>query len=167
MKISNLVTSACLAVLACVCRAGPATASTGSLAGAWRGGVQFTTGAFAEIKDLEFMYTFNEGGTMNESSNYDGAPPVPPAYGVWRKVGDRKYEARYEYFWTNAPANWEEIKNGGGWSPGGRGVLTQKILLSVDGASFKSTITFQLFDKQGKAVGAASEANATGKRMRF
>ena len=60
------------------------------LFGAWRGSVQFTTGAFAEVKDLDFMYLFNAGGTMLESSNYDGAPPVPPAYGVWRKVGEWK-----------------------------------------------------------------------------
>ena len=39
-----------------------------------------------ETKDLEFMYAFNVSGTMTESSNYDAAPPVPPAYGVWKKV---------------------------------------------------------------------------------
>ena len=38
------------------------------------------------MKDLEFMYVFNVGGTMTASSNYDGAPPVPPAYGVWRRA---------------------------------------------------------------------------------
>src|SRR5205809_392830 len=68
------------------------------LIGAWSGSVQFTTGAFATTKDLEFMYVFNAGGTMTESSNYDGAPPVPPAYGIWREVGERRYEAKYNYF---------------------------------------------------------------------
>lgn len=63
--------------------------ATDSLAGAWQGKVQFTTGAFAAVKDLEFMYAFHVGGTMTESSNYDGAPPAPPAYGVWRKTGSR------------------------------------------------------------------------------
>jgi hypothetical protein len=66
---------------------GPSTclAQTGkgndNLAGAWQGRVQFTTGAFADTKDLEFMYAFNSGGTMTESSNYDAAPPAPPADG--------------------------------------------------------------------------------------
>jgi hypothetical protein len=40
------------------------------------------------------MYVFNTGGTMTESSNYDGAPPVPPAYGVWRSVGPNEFEAK-------------------------------------------------------------------------
>jgi hypothetical protein len=63
--------------------AGAAAASTdpaaGDLAGEWRAQLQFSSGAFAPIKDLEFMYSFNQGGTMTESSNYDASPPVPPA----------------------------------------------------------------------------------------
>ena len=58
---------------------------TDNIVGAWKGKVQFKSGAFAEVKDIEFMYVFNAGGTMTESSNYDGAPPVPPAYGIWKK----------------------------------------------------------------------------------
>ena len=61
---------------------------TDELVGAWKGKVQFTTGAFAEIKDFEFMYVFNVGGTMTESSNYDGVPPTPPAYGIWKKTSE-------------------------------------------------------------------------------
>jgi hypothetical protein len=60
-----------------------------SLIGARRSTIEFETGAFAEITDLEFMYVFNAGGTLTESSNYDGAPPVPPAYGVWRVAHGR------------------------------------------------------------------------------
>ena len=41
------------------------------LVGEWRAHLQFTSGAFAPVKDLEFMYVFNQGGTMTESSNYD------------------------------------------------------------------------------------------------
>lgn len=32
---------------------------------------------------------------MTGSSNDDGAPPVPPAYGVWRKVAARSDEAKH------------------------------------------------------------------------
>ena len=46
---------------------------------------------------------------MAESSNYDAAPPVPPAYGVWKKIGPRKYEAKYQYFQSRAVASAEEI----------------------------------------------------------
>src|ERR671938_650241 len=87
------------------------------LAGQWRARLQFTSGAFAPIKDLEFMYVFNQGGTMTESSNYDASPPVPPAYGVWRKVGSREFEAKYEFYVTRAPAKFDEIVEGGGWAP--------------------------------------------------
>jgi hypothetical protein len=138
-----------------------------ALVGAWRGHVQFKNGAFAEVKDLEFLYAFNAGGTMTESSNYDGVPPVAPAYGVWRKGGDGTYEARYEYFWTKAPATFDEIAKGGGWMPGGRGVLVQTITLSADGNSFDSMIKFTTLDAQGKATDPVSEASAHGVRIQF
>jgi len=74
-----------------------------------RSSVQFTSGPFAEVNDLEFMYVFNAGGTLTESSNYDGAPPVPPAYGVWHSIGPNEFEARYEYFTTAPLANVEAL----------------------------------------------------------
>lgn len=137
------------------------------LVGAWRGKVQFTDGSFAETKDLEFIYVFNQGGTMTESSNYDGAPPVPPAYGVWRKVGDREYEVKYAYFWTKAPKAFEEIAKGGGWSPGGSGSLTQRIKISPDGWSFDSTIKYEVFDQAGKPTEKESHAVAQATRITF
>src|SRR5438477_10848471 len=111
-----------------------------NLAGAWRGKVQFTSGAFAEVKDLEFMYDFNAGGTMTESSNYDAAPPVPPAYGVWKKVGSRKYEAKYQFFQSKAVTTADELVKGQGWGPEGYGILAQKMTLSADGNAFESRI---------------------------
>jgi len=56
---------------------------------------------------------------MTESSNYDGSPPVPPAYGVWRSAGERRYEAKYTYYWTKPPSTFDEIAKGSGWAPGG------------------------------------------------
>jgi hypothetical protein len=135
------------------------------IVGAWRGKVQFGNGAFAAVKDLEFMYVFNEGGTMTESSNYDGAPPVPPAYGVWRKVGPNQFEARYEFYSTKPPANVDDITKGGGWLPSGLGVLTQKILLSEAGRSFKSTIRYDAFDQSGKPVEGGGEAETEALRI--
>lgn len=69
-----------LAVLAALlgCPAEPPPAPPAALTGAWRASIQFSSGAFSGIKDLEFLYVFNAGGTLTESSNYDGAPPVPP-----------------------------------------------------------------------------------------
>ena len=138
-----------------------------NLVGAWRGKVQFTSGAFAETKDVEFMYAFNVGGTMTESSNYDAAPPVPPAYGVWRRVGSRKYEVKYQFFQSKSVTTADELVKGGGWAPDGYGILAQKVTLSADGNSFDSRITLELFDKEGKPVSGGGEGTATGQRLKY
>jgi hypothetical protein len=135
------------------------------LVGAWRGDVQFSSGGLATTKDLEFMYVFNAGGTMTESSNYDGSPPVPPAYGSWRRLTPRRYEATYLYYWTRPPASFDEIAKGNGWTPGGHGVLSQEIALSTDGDSFESTIRLQLLDKSGSPVEPMSVATAKASRI--
>jgi hypothetical protein len=137
------------------------------LTGEWRAQLQFTSGAFASIKDLEFMYVFNGGGTMTESSNYDASPPVPPAYGIWRKVGGREFEAKYEFYVTKAPANFEEIAKGGGWGPAGRGVFVERITVSEDGKSFTSKIKYDQFDTAGKPAEGGGEATGRGVKMTF
>jgi len=171
MKNTNRLLPLILATLLACVGAGGCQTQTGKdvseLTGAWRGQVQFTTGAFATVKDLEFLYVFNAGGTKMESSNYEASPPVTPAYGVWRKTGARQYEARYVYYWTKSPVNFEEIAKGGGWASGGHGVLTQRITLSEDGNTFDSTIMYEVFDQQGKPTDAASEAKAHAMRIKF
>ena len=137
------------------------------LVGAWKGKVQFKTGALAEIKDFEFMWVFNHGGTMTESSNYDAVPPMPPAYGIWKKTGDKQYEARYEFYFTKVPASYEDLTKAGGFPPAGNGVLTEKITLSDDGKSYKSTIKYDSFDNTGKPLTSDDEADAEAKRMEF
>jgi len=138
-----------------------------NLTGAWQGKVQFSTGAFASVKDLEFMYAFIADGTMIESSNYDAAPPVPPAYGVWKKTAARRYLAKYRFYVSNAVSSAEELVKGGGWAPGGYGVLTETIDLAADGHSFSSKILLELFDKEGKAMAGGGEASASAKRLGF
>jgi len=140
---------------------------TDNIVGAWKGKVQFKTGAFAAMKDWEFMWVFNNGGTMTESSNYDGVPPTPPAYGIWKKTGDNQYEARYEFYVTQIPASFEELTKAGGFTPAGYGVLSEKIILSADGKSYSSTIKINLFDNTGKQTVFNDEATAKAKRMEF
>jgi hypothetical protein len=138
-----------------------------NLVGAWRSRVQFKNGALSSVKDLEFMYAFNSGGTLTESSNYDGSPPVPPAYGVWRRIQPRQYEARYVFFLSKAPKSFEDIANGGGWSPGGSGVLVETITLSGDGKTFKSAIRLDVFDEAGKLTESNSQAEGEAVRINF
>lgn len=113
------------------------------------------------------MYVCNAGGTMSESSKYDGAPPVPPAYGVWRTTGPGKFTAKYAFYWTNPPANFVEIAKGNGWAPCGHGVLTQEITLAADGNAFESTIRLQIFDQAGKPTEKESVATAKAARLGF
>ena len=137
------------------------------LVGEWRARLQFTSGAFASIKDLEFMYVFSQGGTMTESSNYDASPPVPPAYGIWRKVGASEFEAKYEFYVTKAPAAFDEIVKGGGWVPAGRGVFVERITVAQDGKSFTSKIKYDQFDAAGKPAEGGGEATGKGVKLVF
>jgi hypothetical protein len=102
------------------------------LVGQWRARLQLRSGDFAAVDDLEFMYVFNTGGTMTESSNYDAAPPVPPAYGIWRRIGPDRFEAKYEFYPTSAPTGLEDITKGSGWLPAGRGVFSETITVAAD-----------------------------------
>ena len=137
------------------------------LAGEWRAQLQFTSGAFAPIKDLEFMYSFNQGGTMTESSNYDASPPVPPAYGIWRKGGTSDDEAKYEFYVTKPPAKFDEIVKGGGWGLGGRGVFVEHITIGADGKTFTSKIKYDQFDTAGKPAEGGGEAEGKGVKLTF
>jgi hypothetical protein len=164
--------SLALAALLASCRPAPRPVSAGdspapALVGEWRAALQFSSGAFAAVKDLEFMYVFNQGGTLTESSNYDASPPVPPAYGIWRKVGDREFEARYEFYVTKAPAAFGEIAKGGGWAPAGRGVFVERITLSENGDSFSSRIRYDQYDPAGKPAEGGGEATGRGARLKF
>ena len=137
------------------------------LEGAWRAAIQFSDGVLAPAKDLQFLYVFNPGGTLVESSNYDEAPPVPPAYGVWRALGNRRFEAKYVFFMTKLPAKFEELQSGGGWNPAGHGVLLETIELSADGQSYQSTIRFDAFDLAGKPAPGGGSGTARATRIGF
>jgi hypothetical protein len=180
MKVASRISSVlpCLLIFLAagvVCdgcgRRSPATGSdsvsAGALVGAWRSQVRFKDGAFAGVKDLTFMYVFNAGGTMTESSNYDAAPPVPPAYGAWRQVGPGQFEAHYEFFVTKAPSALTDLTSGGGWLPAGRGVLVERIALAQDARSFTSSLTYSAFDSAGNPVEGGGEANVAGTRIGF
>lgn len=141
--------------------------SPAGLVGAWRAKLQFDSGAFAAIKNLEFMYVFKAGGTLTESSKHDGAPPVPPAYGVWRATGPQQFEAKYEFYITQAPKQFADITGGGGLMPNGHGVFTERIALAPDGQSLESLITYQVFDSLGAAAPGGGQATGRGVRIAF
>jgi hypothetical protein len=137
------------------------------LVGAWRGKVHFKSGPYASLTDLEFLYVFNAGGTMTESSNYDGAPPVPPAYGIWRRIGPGEFEARYMFYITRPPDSLNALAGGGGWMPAGHGLLVERITLASDGKTFTSAMKYSAFDQQGKPVEGGGDADVEAVRMEF
>ena len=112
------------------------------------------------------MYVFHSDGTLTESSNYDAAPPVPPAYGVWRVVGPNEFVAKYEFFATK-PSDPDAFKNGAGWMPAGRGVLMERIKLSDDANAFTSTLTYEPFDQRGEPTTGGGTAKARAVRIHF
>ena len=154
-----------LALAGCSKTAPPAAPS--ALIGAWRASVQFDSGSFATIKDLQFLYVFNAGGTMTESSNYDGVPPVPPAYGEWRAIAPDVFEAKYTFFTTQPPVDVKAIPAGGGWMPSGHGVLTERIQLAAGGRAYDSTLKLELFDRAGLPAPGGGEAKAHAARAGF
>src|SRR5262245_42675202 len=157
MTRTAAVTAALTALLLATGCTSARPAQPAPLVGAWRSSLQFETGAFAAMKGLEFMYVFNAGGTLTESSHYDGAPPVPPAYGVWREIGPNEFEAKYEYYAT-APSEQKEFLKGAGWLPSGRGVFTERIKLSADANTFTSSIRYEAFGLHGEPVEGGGEA---------
>jgi len=113
------------------------------------------------------MLVFNAGGTMTESSNYDAAPPVPPAYGIWKQVAGHEYEAKYEFYMTRIASPAESKSSSGGWLPAGHGLLKETITLSPDGDSFTSTIRYEVFDQAGKPIPGGGEAKGQGMKLQF
>lgn len=146
---------------------GAATDSS-MLVGAWRSKIVFRSGALAEMKDLEFLYSYNAGGTMTESSNYDeAANSSPPAYGVWKQTGARRFETKYVFYTTKAPDPGAGAPNSSDWWPSGHGVLTETIALSDDGKTYVSTIKLALFDKAGMPIEGGGEGTGAGTQIAF
>ena len=137
------------------------------LVGQWRARLDFEDGDFAAIDGLEFMYVFNAGGTLTESSNYDAAPPVPPAYGIWRRTGPDRFEAKYEFYPTRVPPGLDAITSGGGWLPAGRGVFTEAITIAAGGDTFASTILYEAFDEAGRPAEGGGKGTGRGVGLRF
>lgn len=142
----------------------PRSSAVAPLVGAWRTQVQFKGGALADLHDLEIMYSFNEGGTLTQSSNYDGTPPVPPGYGLWRQTGPRTFELKYASY---APAKFVKAGRKAAWVPSGRGLYTETLQLSADSSTYTSRIVYDLVDPSGAPVPGGGEGEASGSRITF
>jgi len=146
-----------------------ASAHRDVLVGSWRSKIGFRTGPLAEMKNLEFLYAYNVGGTMTESSNYDeAANSSPPAYGVWRAIDRRRFETKYVFYTTKEPGPADHASKSNDWWPAGYGVLTEAVTLSYDGQTYASTIKLVTFDSTGTPIpGGGGEGTGAGTRIVF
>ena len=145
-----------------------ASTDRGSLVGAWRSKIAFRTGPLAGVTDLEFLYAYTAGGTMTESSNYDeAANSSPPAYGIWKQIGPRRFETKYVFYTTKEAAPGETAANRGDWWPAGHGVLTETITLSDDGQTYASTIKLTTYDRADRPIAGDGEGTGAGARIVF
>ena len=175
MKHRGLLTLLALSAVLIIagCSSGPSSQMSVStdrdgLVGAWRSKIVFRNGPLAEMKELEFLYAYNAGGTMTESSNYDeAANSSPPAYGIWKQNTPRTFETKYPFYTTKAPAPGDGAPNGSDWWPAGHGVLTETIALADDGRTYTSTIKLATFDRSGTPVDGGAEGTGAGTRVVF
>jgi hypothetical protein len=70
---------------------------------------------------------------MTESSNYDGVPPVPPAYGCGKRSAQTSSRRDTSSSPRSHPLVSRKSPVGGGMDADGHGVLTETITLSADG----------------------------------
>jgi hypothetical protein len=171
IRFTLLTLSAVLIITGCRnSPASPMSVSTdrGMLVGAWRSKITFRSGPLAEMKELEFLYSYNAGGTMTESSNYDeAANSSPPAYGIWKQNDARTFETKYLFYTTKAPGLGDGAPNGSDWWPAGHGVLTETITLSADGQTYASAIKLATFDRSGTPIDSGAEGTGAGARIVF
>lgn len=171
MQFTILMLSAALIVAGCGNPPPPKasiSADPNALVGAWRSTITFRSGPLAEMKGLEFLYAYNAGGTMTESSNYDEAEnSSPPAYGVWKQTSARTFETKYLFYTTQAAGPGEGTKGNRDWWPAGHGVLTEIITLADDGRTYTSTIRLAIFDKTGAPIAGSGEGTGAGTRITF
>ena len=168
-RFTMLVLSAALIVAGCRNAPTPSVSTNqNALVGAWRSKITFRTGSLAEMKGLEFLYAYNTGGTMTESSNYDEAEnSSPPAYGVWKQTSPRTFETKYVFYTTQAAGPGDGTKGNRDWWPAGHGVLTEIITLAEDSQRYTSTIRLAIFDKAGAPIAGSGEGTGAGTRVVF
>ncbi|MFN8547125.1 MAG: hypothetical protein U0527_03925 [Candidatus Eisenbacteria bacterium] len=159
MNRPQLLLSAIVAVSGCTPSA--MSGSNDDLAGAWRSSVHFDSGDFAGLSDLEFLYAFNSGGTMTESSNYDAVPPVAPAYGVEARRPGRIRRA-IRVLRDQGADEGRGFVAGAGWNPIGRGRFDEHIQVSADGSSFDSTFRYSPLNPDGSPAGILVIGKAHG-----
>jgi hypothetical protein len=139
---------------------GPAGAQRG-LEGAWRVQVTVESGPFRGSQ--QFLVMYSAGGGMVESSNFDEAPPVPPAYGSWVASGESGFRSTYVFFTTEAV---DRLDAGAGWEFSGSGKFRESITVGPSGNDYTSRLSYELYDTaDAPLAGQSGEGYGVGRRI--
>lgn len=126
------------------------------LVGAWQ--VDVAIGPCSLPQPVAFFSaynTFHQGGTLSDF-NWISPDFRSPGHGVWRQVGQRQYESRFQFFRYDqpAPAN-----------ASGRQDVRVLITLDRDGDRYTGEVEAQQTDLDGNAVGPPLCGAAEGTRL--
>lgn len=137
---------------------GQGNAAAQRLVGAWRVDVAIGPCSLPEpVAFFSAFNTFHAGGTLSDF-NWISPGFRAPGHGVWRYVGNRQYETRFQFFRYDQPA-----------PATASGLQDVRVLITLDrgGNSYTGEVDAQQTDLDGNPVGPALCGEALGNRLRL
>ena len=137
---------------------GEANAAAQRLVGAWQ--VDVAIGPCSLPQPVAFFSaynTFHQGGTLSDF-NWIPAGFRSPGHGVWRHIGQRQYESRFQFFRYDQPAP---------ATASGRQDVRVRITLDRDGDHYTGEVAAQQTDLAGNPAGPPLCGDAVGTRLRL
>lgn len=135
---------------------GQGGAAAQRLVGAWRVDVAIGPCSLPEPAAFFSAYnTFHTGGTLSDF-NWISPGFRAPGHGVWRHVGGRRYESRFQFFRYDLPA-----------PATASGIQDVRVLISLDrdGNGYTGEVNAQQADLDGNPVGPPLCGEAVGTRL--
>lgn len=131
----------------------------GDLVGSWRATFTPIPGDPAQFPPIPALFTFTSDGTLVET---DGGSLVPfmntfgsPGHGVWRKIGNHRYEIKNIILVVNSDMTLFLT-----------GTIRLTVKVSANGDSFQGSATFSFLDPNGVDFGSGPE-NISGQRIKL
>jgi hypothetical protein len=140
-------------------QSGIADRDDSSPVGSWRATFTPALGDPIQFPPLPALFTFLSDGTLVET---DGGALAPveqtygsPGHGIWRRIGDRRYEIKNIILVVNADGSLFLT-----------GTIKLVIKISKDGNSFAGEGTYSFLDSDGNDFGTGAE-EINGQRLKF
>jgi hypothetical protein len=134
-------------------------ADDGSLVGSWRATFTPKAGDPSQFPPLPALFTFTSDGTLVETDGGALAPVLDtygsPGHGVWRKVGERKFEMKNIILVVNADGTLFLT-----------GTITLSVKVSPNGQTFTGEGRYAFLDPDGVDYGSGAE-DISGQRIKL